>query len=97
MRNIAPTTVALGALLVATLASASVLADLELLNVSYDPTREFYEEFNRAFAAHWKGQTGETVTINQSHGGPASRPAPSSTGSKPTSSPSPSSRSSPWA
>ena len=41
----------------------------ELLNVSYDPTREFYAEFNTAFAAHWKQETGETVTISQSHGG----------------------------
>src|SRR5688572_22098531 len=44
---------------------------IELLNVSYDPTREFYEEFNRSFAAHWKQQTGQTVTIHQSHGGSA--------------------------
>ena len=40
-----------------------------LLNVSYDVTREFYKEYNPAFAAYWKGKTGETVTINQSHGG----------------------------
>lgn len=43
--------------------------DIELLNASYDPTREFYEEFNQAFAAHWKQKTGADVTINQSHGG----------------------------
>ncbi|MBA3848648.1 MAG: sulfate transporter subunit [Opitutus sp.] len=43
--------------------------EVELLNVSYDPTREFYVEFNRAFAAHWKAKTGEAVTIKQSHGG----------------------------
>jgi sulfate/thiosulfate transport system substrate-binding protein len=42
---------------------------IELLNVSYDPTREFYLEYNSAFATHWKAQTGETVTIQQSHGG----------------------------
>jgi sulfate transport system substrate-binding protein len=42
---------------------------VELLNVSYDPTRELYEEYNRAFAAYWKSKTGEIVTINQSHGG----------------------------
>ncbi|MFN3506044.1 MAG: sulfate ABC transporter substrate-binding protein [Allorhizobium sp.] len=41
----------------------------ELLNVSYDPTREFYAEFNTAFAAHWKQETGEDVQISQSHGG----------------------------
>ncbi len=42
---------------------------LKLLNVSYDPTREFYAEFNQSFAKHWKEQTGETVVIDQSHGG----------------------------
>jgi sulfate/thiosulfate transport system substrate-binding protein len=42
---------------------------VELLNVSYDPTRELYVEFNQAFAAHWKAQTGDTVTVRQSHGG----------------------------
>jgi sulfate transport system substrate-binding protein len=40
-----------------------------LLNVSYDPTRELYEDFNHAFAAFWKGKTGQDVTIRQSHGG----------------------------
>jgi sulfate/thiosulfate-binding protein len=44
-------------------------ADTTLLNVSYDPTRELYKEFNEAFAAKWKADTGETVTIQQSHGG----------------------------
>jgi sulfate/thiosulfate-binding protein len=44
-------------------------ADTTLLNVSYDPTREFYKEFNEAFAGKWKADTGETVTIEQSHGG----------------------------
>ena len=43
--------------------------DPALLNVSYDPTREFYAEFNKAFAADWKAKTGETVTIRASHGG----------------------------
>ncbi|MBB5148551.1 sulfate transport system substrate-binding protein [Ureibacillus thermosphaericus] len=42
---------------------------IELLNVSYDPTRELYEEFNKEFAAYWKEQTGQEVTIQQSHGG----------------------------
>lgn len=52
------------------LSGASVLAkNIELLNVSYDPTREVYVEFNRAFAAHWQAKTGETVSIRQSHGG----------------------------
>jgi len=44
-------------------------ADTTLLNVSYDPTRELYQEFNQAFAEHWEQETGETVTIRQSHGG----------------------------
>jgi sulfate/thiosulfate-binding protein len=43
--------------------------DVKLLNVSYDPTRELYQEFNRAFAAHWKRKTGDDVSIKQSHGG----------------------------
>ncbi len=51
------------------LSPSSVLADASLLNVSYDPTRELYQEFNAAFAKHWKTKTGETVTIKQSHGG----------------------------
>ncbi len=42
---------------------------VELLNVSYDPTREFYEEYNDIFAAHWKKKTGQEIKINQSHGG----------------------------
>lgn len=42
---------------------------IELLNVSYDPTREFYEEYNKLFAAHWKEQTGQDVIVKQSHGG----------------------------
>jgi len=42
---------------------------LTLLNVSYDPTREFYQEFNQAFAEHYKQETGKTVTVDQSHGG----------------------------
>jgi sulfate/thiosulfate transport system substrate-binding protein len=41
----------------------------ELLNVSYDPTRELYQEFNKAFAADWQKQAGQTITIRQSHGG----------------------------
>ena len=45
------------------------LTDVSLLNVSYDPTRELYQDFNTAFAKYWKAKTGETVTIKQSHGG----------------------------
>src|ERR1700684_781514 len=40
-----------------------------LLNVSYDPTGEFYQEYNQAFAKYWKAKTGQTVTLLQSHGG----------------------------
>ncbi|CAI6041206.1 sulfate ABC transporter substrate-binding protein [Cohnella sp. JJ-181] len=42
---------------------------IELLNVSYDPTRELYEAFNKSFVDYWKKETGQTVKINQSHGG----------------------------
>ena len=45
------------------------LADTQLLNVSYDPTREFYAEFNTAFATYWKEKTGDALTLHQSHGG----------------------------
>jgi len=41
----------------------------ELLNVSYDPTRELYTEYNTAFAKYWKGKTGQDITVKQSHGG----------------------------
>jgi sulfate transport system substrate-binding protein len=44
-------------------------ADVQILNVSYDVTREFYGDFNKSFADYWKQKTGDTVTINQSHGG----------------------------
>src|SRR5688572_18847490 len=49
------------------LAAASYAA--ELLNVSYDPTRELYQDYNAAFIKHWKETTGEDVTVKQSHGG----------------------------
>ena len=42
---------------------------VDILNVSYDPTREFYEEYNQAFAKYWKEKTGDDVTVKQSHGG----------------------------
>src|SRR5271155_5513485 len=50
----------------ATLAPAKQIA---LLNVSYDPTRELYEDYNTVFASYWKKQTGDDVTVSQSHGG----------------------------
>jgi sulfate/thiosulfate-binding protein len=43
--------------------------EIKLLNVSYDPTRELYQDFNTAFARYWKARTGQTVTVEQSHGG----------------------------
>jgi sulfate/thiosulfate transport system substrate-binding protein len=49
--------------------AAGNAATIQLLNVSYDPTREFYEEYNKAFADYWQGKTGDRVVINQSHGG----------------------------
>ena len=50
-------------------ACPSMGRDVALLNVSYDPTREFYAELNQAFAAQWKRQTGEVVSVRASHGG----------------------------
>ena len=44
-------------------------AESTLLNVSYDVSRELYKDINPAFVAHWKAKTGESLTINQSHGG----------------------------
>ena len=49
--------------------NASLAADVKILNVSYDVTREFYQDYNAAFAAYWKEKTGDTVTVSQSHGG----------------------------
>lgn len=50
-------------------ASSTALAQTTLLNASYDPTRELYQDFNAAFVKHWKSQGGETVIVQQSHGG----------------------------
>ena len=50
-------------------AMAQAPTPVTLLNVSYDPTREVYAEFNQAFAKHWKGKTGQDVSVKQSHGG----------------------------
>ncbi len=52
-----------------TVAAAGAHADTTLLNVSYDPTRELYQDFNKAFAANWKAKTGEALSIKASHGG----------------------------
>ncbi|MEZ5539241.1 MAG: sulfate ABC transporter substrate-binding protein [Pseudomonadales bacterium] len=51
------------------LTTSALAKDITLLNVSYDPTRELYVEYNKAFGKYWKEKTGDTVTINQSHGG----------------------------
>jgi sulfate transport system substrate-binding protein len=58
-----------GLLLAVSIFTTPALADTTLLNVSYDPTRELYRDFNAAFVAKWKQDTGETLRINQSHGG----------------------------
>jgi sulfate/thiosulfate-binding protein len=58
-----------GLLAGALIASSAAAADISLLNVSYDPTRELYQDFNAAFAKYWKAKAGDNVTINQSHGG----------------------------
>lgn len=62
------TTLAITALALST-SVAAFAADVTLLNVSYDPTRELYQDFNKSFAAQWKTKTGDNVTIKQSHGG----------------------------
>ncbi|HOP73686.1 MAG TPA: sulfate ABC transporter substrate-binding protein [Bacillota bacterium] len=63
-------------ILVLTLGLVSVSAadrPITLLNVSYDPTRELYQDYNAAFVKYWKAKTGQTVTIQQSHGGSGSQ------------------------
>ena len=57
------------ALLLIVAAGAAFARDVQLLNVSYDPTRELYVDFNAAFARHWKQTRGDTVTVETSHGG----------------------------
>ena len=54
---------------IALAAGAAQAKDITLLNVCYDPTRELYVDFNKAFAAHWKAKTGDNVSVKQSHGG----------------------------
>src|SRR3954452_22069477 len=70
MRRIVP--LAAGLLVTGLLASAALAADITLLNVSYDPTRELYVEFNKAFASAYQKETGKSVEIKQSHGGSGS-------------------------
>ncbi|WP_431482956.1 sulfate ABC transporter substrate-binding protein [Pseudomonas solani] len=59
----------LASALLTTLVAGPVAAATELLNVSYDPTRELYQEYNAAFINHWKAQGGEDLKVQQSHGG----------------------------
>ena len=56
-------------LLASSLAFSAGAKEIKLLNVSYDPTRELYTEYNAAFAKYWKAKTGDDVTVSQSHGG----------------------------
>jgi len=60
---------AIAAAIAAAIPGAQAADPKTLLNVSYDPTRELYQEVNAAFVKHWKTKTGEDVKINQSHGG----------------------------
>jgi sulfate transport system substrate-binding protein len=66
-----PSSIALALAAATSIAGAQGAPDkpVTLLNVSYDPTRELYEDFNQQFASYWKGKTGQDVTIRQSHGG----------------------------
>ncbi|MCP5575766.1 sulfate transporter subunit, partial [Klebsiella pneumoniae] len=54
---------------VAVTSNVAQAADRQFLNVSYDATREFYDEFNQSFGTYWKNRTGHTVNFKQSHGG----------------------------
>src|SRR5277367_2581503 len=70
IQNLSVAILALGFVLVlGVLAHARPPASVTLLNVSYDPTRELYQDYNAAFAKYWKAKTGQNVTIQQSHGG----------------------------
>lgn len=70
MRNWIPKSVC-AALAVGLLSAplAAAAAEVKMLNVSYDVTREFYQDFNKAFSSFWKNKTGDIVAVNQSHGG----------------------------
>lgn len=71
MRRIVP--LVAGLLVTGLFASSALAADINLLNVSYDPTRELYAEFNKAFANAYQKETGKSVEIKQSHGGSGSQ------------------------
>src|SRR5437764_9240616 len=55
--------------LIMSVSTVAQSGQIAMLNVSYDPTRELYQEFNQAFIRYWKAKTGQTVSIEQSHGG----------------------------
>lgn len=85
MKGRIPELVLTGAVMVAVLftgcsngqeSAKSDTGTIELLNVSYDPTREFYAAYNELFCDYWKEKSGQEVKITQSHGGPAHRRAP---------------------
>src|SRR6267378_1040131 len=62
-------TILSGLIIIATSLFGAGAKEIKLLNVSYDPTRELYQDFNTAFAKYWQGKTGDKLTIQQSHGG----------------------------
>ena len=67
IRNLINTVVVF--VLMLSLSGGAWAKQITLLNVSYDPTRELYSDYNKAFAKYWKDKTGDDVIINQSHGG----------------------------
>src|SRR5688500_13811385 len=66
---VAAAIVGVAAIIIGHDASSAQKKSITLLNVSYDPTREFYDEFNAAFAKDWKAKSGAEVIVKQSHGG----------------------------
>src|SRR2546425_11458374 len=62
-------TILSGLIIIATSLFGAGAKEIKLLNVSYDPTRELYQDFNTAFTKYWQGKTGDKLTIQQSHGG----------------------------
>ena len=69
MRTVLKMFITLGALLISANPLAAHAEEITLLNVSYDPTRELYQDFNVAFAKYWQKEKGQTVNIKQSHEG----------------------------
>ena len=69
MTRLRSTLAAGAALILTSFAAGAVLAETTLLNVSYDPTRELYKDYNEVFTKEWKAKTGEDIKVDQSHGG----------------------------